>query len=147
MANRGRGRPRLNGSQQGPLLMAAFPSFKQVRRGNPFVWEGTVQPTELSANYRIRITYYHGKRPTVDVLEPALTPREPDGRVPHTFRPGRICLHLHEEWDSTMYIHQTLVPWISLWLYYYEIWQATGEWLGGGHEPGVEKTEDEEPHR
>jgi hypothetical protein len=71
----------------------------------------------------------------VDVLEPQLVGRNDDDKIPHTFRPGRICLHLREEWDATTYIHQTIVPWASLWLYYYELWQATGEWLGGGHEP------------
>jgi hypothetical protein len=44
-----------------------------------------------------------------------------------------------------MYIHESIVPWTSLWLYYYEIWHATGEWLGGGHDPAAEKN-DENSH-
>jgi hypothetical protein len=124
------------------MLTAAFPSFRQIARGNPFVWVGTLTPGDMTATYKVRITYEVGKRPTVDVLDPKLVPREEGGSVPHTFRPGRICLHLHEEWDSTLYLHQTIVPWASLWLYYYELWHATGEWLGGGHEPEAVKTED-----
>jgi hypothetical protein len=27
----------------------------------------------------------------------------------------------------------TVVPWISEWLIYYELWLVTGRWLGGGH--------------
>lgn len=144
MASRGWKRPRFNGSQQSVRLTNAFPTFKQVARGNPFVWEGTIQPTALSASYRVRITYFHERRPLVDVLSPKLVPREEGGRIPHTFRPGRICLHMPGAWDSTMYIHQTIVPWTSLWLYYYEMWHATGEWLGGGHESSSPKDKDED---
>lgn len=32
-----------------------------------------------------------------------------------------------------MYISETTVPWLSLWLLHYEAWHAIGEWLGGGH--------------
>jgi hypothetical protein len=126
----------LDGSQQGAMLTAVFPSFRQIARGNPFVWVGKLQPGDMTATYTVRISYSPGQRPLVDVLDPKLVPREEGGSVPHTFRPGRICLHLSNEWDSTMYLHKTIVPWASLWLYYYEMWHATGEWLGGGHEPG-----------
>ena len=34
----------------------------------------------------------------------------------------------------------TIVPWIAEWLSYYELWHATGEWLGGGTEPVEKKT-------
>ena len=116
------------------MLTAASPSFRQIARGNPFVWVGKLQPGDMTATYTVRISYSPGQRPLVDVLDPKLVSREEGGSVPHTFRPGRICLHLRDEWDSTMYLHETIVPWSSLWLYYYEMWHATGEWLGGGHE-------------
>jgi hypothetical protein len=145
MASKPPARRRLDGSQQSVMLTAAFPSFRQIARGNPFVWVGTLTPGEMTATYKVRISYSAGQRPLVDVLDPKLVPREEGGSVPHTFRPGRICLHLRDEWDSTLYLHQTIVPWASLWLFYYEVWHATGEWLGGGHEPGAPKTESHEP--
>ena len=141
MATKGWEKPRLNGSQQSAMLTTVFPSFRQIRRNDPFIWEGTIRPTELSPDYSVRISYFLGKRPIVDVLAPKLLPRSEGGKIPHTFRPGRICLHLHEEWNSTMYIHKTIIPWTSLWLYYYELWHATGEWLGGGHELASPKGE------
>ena len=130
----------LDGQQQSARLQAALPQFRQVARGNPYIWEGTLRPTELSAEYRVRITYIPTKaRPRVDVLHPRLITREEGVPIPHTFTTDRICLHLNSEWNAGMYIHETIVPWTSLWLYYYEIWHATGEWLGGGHEPGTRK--------
>lgn len=141
-----RGRRPLDGQQQGARLMAALPRFRQVARGNPYVWEGPLRPTELSAEYRVRITYIPTKaRPRVTVLSPKLASREEGVPIPHTFAADRICLHLTEEWDSSLYIHETIVPWTSLWLYYYEIWHATGEWLGGGHEPGTGKVLERKP--
>ena len=35
-------------------------------------------------------------------------------------------------WDYNDDWSDTLIPWTSLWLYYYEIWIETGEWVGGG---------------
>ncbi len=34
-----------------------------------------------------------------------------------------------------MRIATTVIPWLLEWLVYYEAWQATGEWLGGGEHP------------
>ncbi len=35
-----------------------------------------------------------------------------------------------------MTLADTILPWASLWLFYYEVWLATGEWVGGGEHPG-----------
>lgn len=129
-------RRRLDGQEQNTRLLAALPTFRRVARGNPYVWEGTLRPTSLSEEYRVRITHDATKRrPRVEVLDPKLVTREDGVSIPHTFSGERPCLHLPAEWHSSMFIHQTIVPWTSLWLYYYEIWLATGMWLGGGHEP------------
>jgi hypothetical protein len=129
-------RRRLDGQEQSTRLLAALPTFRRVARGNPYVWEGTIRPTELSDEYRVRITHdVRRLRPDVEVIDPKLVTREDGKRIPHTFSRERLCLHLPAEWHSSMFIHQTIVPWASLWLYYYEVWHATGLWLGGGHEP------------
>jgi hypothetical protein len=126
-------RRQLSGEQQGAALRHVFRSFRQLARGNPYIWEGQLMPVD-GIEYRIRITYYPNLvRPRVSVVEPVLVPRELNEKIPHTFRSGGICLHLNEEWDPSMFIHQTIVPWTSLWLYYYEVWLSTGKWRGGGH--------------
>ena len=38
-----------------------------------------------------------------------------------------------------MKIATSIVSWLVLWLYYYEIWRVTGEWLGGGIPHGMVK--------
>jgi hypothetical protein len=36
-----------------------------------------------------------------------------------------------------MLVATTIMPWLLLWLTFYELWLATGVWLGGGtvHSP------------
>lgn len=124
---------KLSGDQQGAALRTVFRSFRQVSRGNPWAWEGPLTPVG-SSTYRVRVAYYPTlARPRVTVLDPELVVREGATKVPHTFGANRVCVHLNEEWNPSLYLHQTIIPWTCLWLYYYEVWHATGEWLGGGH--------------
>lgn len=100
-----------------------------------------MQPTPASRTYHVRIDYEAGKRPAAYV--DGLYTRA-DGRpIPHTYAPNRPCLFYPQgrEWRSDMSIAATIVPWLSLWLYYYEVWLATGSWEGGGiaHEPKLEQ--------
>lgn len=46
-----------------------------------------------------------------------------------------LCLFHKNEWDSTMNISDTIIPWTCEWLYFYEIWVITGKWCGGGKHP------------
>jgi hypothetical protein len=107
------------------------------------VWEGTIRPTSLSNTYRVRLEYSHGKLPRVWVIEPQLKNR--NGRRPdHLYRDGSLCLFYprNREWDHSMSLAQTIIPWTSEWLLHYEVWLATGEWRGGGIHPGKPKEQD-----
>lgn len=85
--------------------------------------------------YTVEVSYRLGDSPNVYVLDPALKKRAgSDEPIPHMYSATRLCLYLPRagEWNKGMYLSQTILPWTSLWLYYYEVWHATGEWLGGG---------------
>jgi hypothetical protein len=104
-----------------------------------------VQPSPLSDTYTVRVRYVKDKAPLILVVSPTLKMREGAASIPHTYVGTKLCLYYpdYEEWSSDKYIAETIVPWISLWLLYYEGWLATGEWLGGGIEHGNgEKRED-----
>lgn len=52
-----------------------------------------------------------------------------------------ICLYRYSEFNSSKLLANTIIPRAIEWLYYYELWLATGKWLGGEHpENGVPKT-------
>jgi hypothetical protein len=89
----------------------------------------------------VKVEYQNGwGRPKITVLEPSL--RQPDEPpLPHVFKGDRLCVHFPGEWRANQLIATTILPWTSEWLLHYEIWKATGEWHGGGHEP-TSKSED-----
>jgi hypothetical protein len=50
---------------------------------------------------------------------------------------GDLCLYLPGEWNESMLLAATILPWTSQWLFYYELWLITGHWMGTGHDHPV----------
>jgi len=116
-----------------------FTGFIARAHGPLLIAEGEVQPTAISETYHVRIEFEAGRSPNVWVLSPKLFCRVGTDRIPHMYDQKRLCLYLpgSGEWIGNMSLAHTVVPWISVWLFYYELWHATGEWLGGGHETNL----------
>lgn len=113
-------------------------------------WTGELTPDRQS--YLVRIRFIPGgdaanvvftyAGPDIFLLDPpairrAETPEEP---VPHLFAqgpPAKLCLWLpgSGEWSPAMPLAETVVPWASEWLFFYELWHATGIWYGRGAHP------------
>ena len=113
-----------------------YSGFRYNTRGGCLVCTGHIQPTPLSQSYLARIEYSPPSVPRAWLLDPVLEPREPGGDIPHTYGNERPCFFDPiNDWRSDMKIALTIIPWLSLWLFYYEIWWATGTWCGGGTHP------------
>jgi hypothetical protein len=109
-----------------------------VRLGR-LVWECDARPDPLSRTYSLRIVYQEGGSPKVFVVNPDLTELA-DGRdIPHVYeqKPTRLCLFLPGTWSSTDQLSETIVPWATVWLHYFEEWLVSNDWKGGGEHPGV----------
>ena len=119
-----------------------LPSFEVRIVNGSLIAVGYLQPTAISANYKIRVAYRVGKSPAFEVIAPELQRRNGEV-IPHMYRQKRLCLYEPGKgyWSPHQSIAATIVPWASLWLYYYELWHATGKWLGGGHEPSLKDSE------
>jgi len=114
---------------------------------NQLTWLGEIKPTPLSKKYNVLIVYQMDKNPKVwivgDELEKLDSPE-----FPHKFdvdeknKMVRICLYRYSEFNPFKLISNTIIPWTIEWLYFYELWLATGEWLGGGEhvDSGFSKT-------
>ena len=130
-----RGRPAITAAVQLGNLRAVGFAGRSKREMLDVV--GAVQPTSTSETYVVRIQYRVGREPVVTVVSPDLRPLEDGTPVPHVypglvlclFRPGR------GEWGPHQLLTLTIVPWAMEWLYYYEAWHCTHEWLGGGEHP------------
>lgn len=124
-------------AEQVLIMKRLFPEFEVEWDKNQVTWQGKVTPTPLSETYIVKIEYSLEDLVRVWVVEPSL--RElPNGKTPfHLYPEGCLCLYYPKDKEFTRkdYIAKHIVPWISVWLYYYELSLVTGTWLGGGHEP------------
>ena len=82
-----------------------------------------LRPTQLSPTYQVRIDYVPERSPKVFVVSPALL-----NATLHVYADGSICLYYRGEYDNTLPMSETIIPWTAQWLYCYEIWLVQGEW-------------------
>ncbi len=117
-------------------LCSRYPDAQRpaVRAGR-LRWTVQLQPTAMSVPYTVRIDYLPGRCPRVVVLDPPLEVPE-NGSLPHVYPGNELCLYYEDEFDSRAdLLADTIVPWTSEWLYFYELWLTTREWHGGGIHP------------
>ncbi len=122
-------------AQQGNLNKM-FPESKCRVRREILCWRGIIRPTALSDDYTLQVKYMIGHCPEPRVISPALQQRGAR-ECPHRYSDGSLCLFHPERYEFTAskFLSETIIPWASEWLFFYEIWLATGEWLGGGEHP------------
>ncbi|WP_298731601.1 hypothetical protein [uncultured Chitinophaga sp.] len=129
---------RLSLLHQEGALRSYFPGCEIFREGESVLtWIHALQPSPLSDTYRVKLHYSKGQVKAY-VLTPKLKLAEGERKLPHVYSTERqqLCLYYPEkrEWHAGMLFVQTIIPWMSEWLYFYEIWLCCGKWLGGGIE-------------
>jgi hypothetical protein len=105
--------------------------------------EFDIQPTELSRVYKILIVYISGYTPYAYVVTPSLNKlNASEMSIPHLYCQNRFQLCLHyphtNDYNENEEIGKQYIPWIKLWLYYFEEWLSSKNWCGGGVEPNDE---------
>jgi hypothetical protein len=127
-------------AQQDMFMRQQFPQFHFTWKDGTGIWKGTLQPREISSVYSIVIKYNISKFPRIWVVEPKIRPN-----APHIYKDNSLCLWLDKErpWSPSQIVSKTVVPWAALWLYYYELWLDTGEWLApeAPHGPELRRSE------
>lgn len=136
-------KPTMGVHEQAAFMRLQCPTFRTSIREGTLRAVGHLQPDPLCRVYEVQIEYSATNAPEVRVLSPNLKTRD-DEFIPHMYGQEKLCLYLPEtgEWSPDLPLATTIVPWTALWLYFYEVWHATGQWLGGGIEP-----EDRRPYR
>ncbi len=89
---------------------------------------GTLQPHPYFPEYTVKITYRDWKNPRAQILSPRLV----EG-TPHYYSKTRtVCLYHPDnfQWKKDISIATTIVPWVSSWIFFYEVWKQTGTWFG-----------------
>lgn len=124
----------LTPQQQKGILIKDYPNgvFKNISF-NKWEWIYQLQPTEGSPFYSFKLVY-DDIRPRIYILD-LLERVDGNLELPHVWNDKKqeICLYypIYKEWTHYNKI-SIFVPWVSEWLYYYELWLVTGTWYGGG---------------
>lgn len=124
-------------SQQAQAIKIKWPGFAVTVTGNMLKAVGDLQPTARSVTYTVQIAYQLGDSPDITLLNPKIE-KNFKGEMPeHLYSKERLCLYrpIYGEFKPSDLISETIIPWIALWLYHYEVWHITGDWLGGGEHP------------
>lgn len=129
-------------------LFALKKAYKEstcfIQGHNTLIWRGQACPSPLSSTYSLEIRYTLGSKPIVTVHGDTIKNIEAPN-FPHVFHRDvnsntvTLCLCYGDEFNSSMLISDTYIPWAIEWLYYYEIWLVTEEWCGGGIHPFSKK--------
>lgn len=121
-------------------IRRCYPTFRVQVRRSELVATGDLTPTPQSRTYRVKLFFAPWCYPKVYVLRPNLALLVGGAHLPHVYRTdNELCLFLpgNGEWDHGMFLADTIIPWSAEWLLWYELWQATGEWYGGGLHPDL----------
>lgn len=117
--------------RQGVDLTAMFPGSHLKMERAKLEWIGHIRPTLRSVLYEVNITYNLCFEPEVRIGYPGLVRRS--GFLPHYWLDqDRLCLFdtTKHQWDPSMMLGDTIIPWTSKWLYFYELWRGTNRWYG-----------------
>lgn len=116
----------INLGMQDMHIQQKFPTFKLRREENKYYWLGYLKPTTISDEYTIKIVY-DPYIPKVYVLEPDILKF-----APHRYNDHSLCLYHPNDksFNGEKLIADTIIPWTSEWLYFYEVWLEEGVWWG-----------------
>lgn len=144
--------PDLSISEQYLALVASGQGESHITdHDRTVVWQGVLKPMAFSRRYFVTVSYTKGRSPSCIVTNPSLEELANGKCIPHTYtnktkyKGTQLCLYLPyivgknkvSEWSPKLSLVETIIPWASLWLVYFEDWLACGKWRGGGieHDP------------
>ncbi|SMX50738.1 hypothetical protein [Maliponia aquimaris] len=127
---------------QAERMREVWPGLKPltVFSDGRIAWIGPVRGFQMS--YKVSVVWNPAETipPLVFVRQPTIAPRPGTGwiDIPHLLydpespEASALCLFDPEqnEWRSSMWISDTIVPWASEWLHHYELWHFDGVWRG-----------------
>ena len=123
-------------TQRWPRLRPQVLEAKQL-----LVWVGPLRGFQREYQVTVQWSWLDPKSfPHVFLLDPVLKPRSGSDfiDIPHLLmdrnspEDSALCLFDPDagQWNSTMWISDTTVPWASEWLHHYEFWHLDGIWRG-----------------
>lgn len=128
-----------NLSEQAAALRCKYPQFETSLERQRLIVKGILKPTQRSEAYHFILKYSLFGSPEVRIVSPVLKQNSKGDKIPHMYSQKTLCLFQpkYKEFKRNDFLCDTIIPWTSLWLYFYELWHLTGKWLGGGEHPKI----------
>ena len=113
-------------------LLAQYPESSGEIVRSKLSWRCRLRPQSITATYLFEIEYRLGEKPIVYISEFRLASEQNLHSVPHHYDAVdddrmHACLDRYD-WNKTMFLADSVVPWAMEWALYYEIWLETGTW-------------------
>lgn len=92
------------------------------------ICEGVFSVPETTNDYEVQIIYSLSGMPEVFVRKPKIEYKS----ELHMYKNGSLCLYYPKDrsFTSKSMLYDTIIPWTSEWLIFYELYKRKGEWLG-----------------
>lgn len=105
-----------------------FPFLNGTFNHKSLTLEGIFTIPHSSIEYVVRIELELPNRPKVFILNPKIEYRP----EVHVYRDTSLCLIYPKDnsWTINSTLADTIIPWTSEWLVFYEIFKHLGKWLG-----------------
>jgi len=104
------------------------------RKRRVLIATGLLSPDVSTKDFKVQIRLSYQGHPVVRLLQHDFH-RDSEGNLPpHLYRDLSLCLYypVFKEWSHNMYLSDTIMLWTLRWLFHYEVWKETEEWIGGG---------------
>jgi hypothetical protein len=107
-------------------MKSKFPQFQSKQKGENIVFTGDLFVKSELPIYNVSVEYRGNLRPVVKVNSPVLV-----DKPPHTFEDKSLCLYHSNnfKWNANKLIVKEIMQWTIAWIYFYEYWLQTGEWI------------------
>jgi len=133
-------KPRPDGAQIN-RMQGRWPDFRLTNGGNASIsWVGPLRGFQQPYSIWVIWSFRTLGTPYVRLIDPPLKPREGARyeAIPHLMycedKPELSALCLFDpdghEWEPTMLIADTTIPWAADWIKHYEFWHYDGIWRG-----------------
>lgn len=108
-------------------MKSLFPQFRAEKSSCGVTFIGNLQIKQELPTYKVKVEYRGSCSPRVSVISPQLVKG-----APHLYKEGYLCLYYYENfhWTHSKLVAKEVMQWTCAWLYFYEYWLQTGEWVG-----------------
>lgn len=87
---------------------------------------GNLRPHKSCDKYEIELFYEVGKPPKVFIKKPKIEYHDDI----HMYWDKSLCLYYPKDmpWGKHIMLVNTIIPWVSEWIVFYELWKESGKW-------------------